>query len=173
QRVGTGDPARPYVEPCSRRERGAPDGGAERSGRDLVADIQQGPLEGNAHIDRVARVVKHVFDPRVIVGRYWQTVGVTYPQLPGDGAILSVWAHPDDESYCCAGLMAAAVKAGRRVVCVTATRGELGSTDPVRWPAGPPLAEIRIEELAASLAELGVTEHAWLDYPAGSCAAVD
>src|SRR5207237_8067360 len=96
QRVGTGDPARPYVEPCSRRERGAPDGGAERSGRDLVADIQQGRLEGNAHIDRVARVVKHVFDPRVILGRYWQTVGVTYPRLPGDAAILSLWRHPDD-----------------------------------------------------------------------------
>jgi LmbE family N-acetylglucosaminyl deacetylase len=92
--------------------------------------------------------------------------------LPDLGTILSVWAHPDDESYCCAGLMAAAVARGQRVVCVTATRGELGSTDETRWPSGLPLAETRTKELAASLAELGVTEHVWLDYPDGGCADV-
>ena len=86
------------------------------------------------------------------------------------GTILSIWAHPDDESYCCAGIMAAAVLAGQRVVCVTATRGEQGSTDPERWPPGPPLADVRTKELAACLAEIGVTEHVWLDYPDGGCA---
>ena len=98
---------------------------------------------------------------------------MTSTDLPDLGTILSVWAHPDDESYCCAGLMAAAVQAGRRVVCVTATRGELGSTDPDRWPAGPALAEVRTQELAACLAEVGVTEHIWLDYPDGGCADAD
>jgi LmbE family N-acetylglucosaminyl deacetylase len=98
-----------------------------------------------------------------------QTGGVTSTPLPDLGTVLSVWAHPDDESYCCAGLMAAAVQAGGRVVCVTATRGELGSTDPDRWPAGQQLAEIRTKELAACLAEIGVTEHIWLDYPDGGC----
>lgn len=93
--------------------------------------------------------------------------------LPNLGTILSVWAHPDDESYSCAGLMAAAVRAGNRVVCVTATRGELGSTDPQRWPSGPELAAVRTAELAACLAEVGVTEHIWLDYPDGGCADVD
>jgi LmbE family N-acetylglucosaminyl deacetylase len=93
--------------------------------------------------------------------------------LPDLGTILSIWAHPDDESYCCAGLMAAAVRAGRRVVCVTATRGELGSTDPDIWPPGPPLAEVRTKELAACLAEIGVTEHIWLDYPDGGCDQID
>jgi LmbE family N-acetylglucosaminyl deacetylase len=93
--------------------------------------------------------------------------------IPDLGTILSVWAHPDDEGYCCGGLMAAAVKRGRRVVCVTATRGELGSTDEQRWPPGPLLAEVRTKELMASLAELGVTEHHWLDYPDGGCADVD
>jgi LmbE family N-acetylglucosaminyl deacetylase len=86
------------------------------------------------------------------------------------GTILSIWAHPDDESYSCAGIMAAAVRAGQRVVCVTATRGEQGSTDPERWPPGPQLADVRTKELAACLAELGVTEHVWLDYPDGGCA---
>jgi LmbE family N-acetylglucosaminyl deacetylase len=98
---------------------------------------------------------------------------VTATPIPDLGTILSVWAHPDDESYCCAGLMAAAVRAGRRVVCVTATRGELGSTDPDRWPPGAALAKVRTKELEASLAELGITEHQWLDYPDGGCADVD
>jgi len=89
------------------------------------------------------------------------------------GTILSVWAHPDDEGYCCGGLMATAVRGGQRVVCVTATRGEQGSTDPSRWPNGPELAAVRTRELAASLAVLDVTEHYWLDYPDGRCEEVD
>ena len=98
---------------------------------------------------------------------------MTSTELPDLGTILSVWAHPDDESYCCGGLMADAIAHGRRVVCVTATRGELGSTDESRWPNGPHLADIRTKELAACLAELGVTEHIWLDYRDGGCADID
>jgi LmbE family N-acetylglucosaminyl deacetylase len=88
------------------------------------------------------------------------------------GTILSVWAHPDDEAYLCGGLMAGAVDAGRRVVCVTATYGELGVTDPVRWPPDR-LAEIRQAEMAACLRILGVTEHRWLGFPDGGCATVE
>jgi LmbE family N-acetylglucosaminyl deacetylase len=91
----------------------------------------------------------------------------------GLGTILGVWAHPDDETYLCGGLMARAVRAGARVVCVTATRGEAGSGDAERWPPGPPLAEVRTRELADALGHLGVTEHHWLDYPDGGCAEVD
>src|SRR5260221_4101217 len=65
--------------------------------------------------------------------------------------------------------MAAAVANGQRVVCVTATRGELGVTDETRWPAAR-LAEIRTAEMDACLAMLGVTEHVWLDLPDGGCA---
>ncbi len=89
------------------------------------------------------------------------------------GTILGVWAHPDDESWLCAGLMARAVRAGDRVVCITATRGELGSPDEQRWPSGAPLAAVRTAEMAAALAVLGVTEHHWLDHPDGGCAGVD
>jgi LmbE family N-acetylglucosaminyl deacetylase len=84
------------------------------------------------------------------------------------GTILGVWAHPDDEAYLSAGIMAAAVDAGNRVVCVTATRGELGSLDPVRWPPET-LAAFREAELDACLAVLKVREHIWLDYPDGGC----
>jgi LmbE family N-acetylglucosaminyl deacetylase len=89
------------------------------------------------------------------------------------GTILSVWAHPDDETYLCGGLMARAVANGSRVVCITATRGELGSPDEARWPPGAPLAAVRTTEMEAALAVLGITEHQWLDYPDGGCAGVD
>jgi len=89
------------------------------------------------------------------------------------GAILGVWAHPDDETYLCGGLMARAALAGDRVVCITATRGELGSPDEERWPSGAALAAVRTAEMEAALAVLGVTEHVWLDYPDGACAGVD
>jgi LmbE family N-acetylglucosaminyl deacetylase len=89
------------------------------------------------------------------------------------GTILGVWGHPDDETYLCGGLMAQAAAAGQRVVCITATRGELGSPDEERWPSGPELAAVRTKEMESALAVLGVTEHLWLDYPDGGCADVD
>ena len=87
------------------------------------------------------------------------------------GTILGVWAHPDDETYLTAGLMARAARAGGRVVCVTATKGEGGSWDEKRWPSAT-MGEVRAKELIDSLNLLGVTEHHWLDYIDGMCADV-
>ena len=63
----------------------------------------------------------------------------TFLRLPGGsapiadaarlGTLLGIWAHPDDEAFLSAGLMAAARDAGHRVVCVTATLGERGTDD--------------------------------------------
>jgi LmbE family N-acetylglucosaminyl deacetylase len=92
--------------------------------------------------------------------------------IRGLGTILSIWAHPDDEAYLCGGVMAMAAAANSRVVCVTATHGELGVTDPTRWPPER-LGVIREAELAECLRILGVTEHRWLGYPDGGCASVD
>jgi LmbE family N-acetylglucosaminyl deacetylase len=86
------------------------------------------------------------------------------------GTILGMWAHPDDEGYLSAGIMADAVRRGNRVVCVTATRGE--AADPERWPPAE-LAQIREVEIANALEILGVTDHRWLGYPDGGCADVD
>jgi LmbE family N-acetylglucosaminyl deacetylase len=86
------------------------------------------------------------------------------------GTIVGVWAHPDDEGYLSGGIMATAVRNGQRVCCVTATRGE--AADPDRWPPAE-LAKIREAEIAECLAILGVTDHRWLGYPDGGCAAVD
>lgn len=92
-------------------------------------------------------------------------------EVSGLGTILGVWAHPDDEAYLSGGVMAIARRAGCRVVCVTATRGELGTSDPVTWPPGRLAAE-RTRELARCLAILGVEEHHWLGYHDGGCAEV-
>ena len=87
------------------------------------------------------------------------------------GTILGIWAHPDDEAYLSGGLMALASDLGSRVVCVTATRGEGGTPDPVAWPPERLAAE-RAAELARCLEILGVAEHHWLAYRDGECATV-
>ncbi len=84
------------------------------------------------------------------------------------GTILSVWAHPDDESFCCGGLLSWAACNGQQVVCVTATRGEAGSQDTSKWPLES-LAQVRTEEMAAALDAYGIDEHYWLDFPDGGC----
>ena len=88
------------------------------------------------------------------------------------GTILSVWAHPDDETYLAGGLMAAAVRNGQRVVCVTASAGERGTTDPLRWPPSR-LGPVRRLEAAAAAAVLGVSEHHVLGLPDGDLASHD
>jgi LmbE family N-acetylglucosaminyl deacetylase len=90
------------------------------------------------------------------------------PTIPALGTILGVWAHPDDEAYLSAGLMALARQHGNRVVVVTATLGEAGTDDPAAWPPEE-LARHRRGELAAALAAVGVHEHQWLGYVDGSC----
>jgi LmbE family N-acetylglucosaminyl deacetylase len=80
------------------------------------------------------------------------------------GTIVAIWAHPDDDIFLAAGLMATAAAAGNRVVDVTATRGEGGSMDEERWPPET-MAEVRTGELLRSLEILGVTEHRFLDGP--------
>lgn len=91
--------------------------------------------------------------------------------LPPTGTLLGVWAHPDDEAYLSAALMAQARRAGNRVVVLTATHGEQGTDDPERWPPQH-LADVRERELRDSLRVVGVREHAFLGYADGSLADV-
>ena len=69
------------------------------------------------------------------------------PHLP---TLMTVHAHPDDETIGTGGTMAKAVAEGRRVILVTCTRGEMG--------------EIRAGELERAMAHLGVTEWENLGY---------
>lgn len=86
--------------------------------------------------------------------------------------LLGIWAHPDDEAYLSAGLMARTAGAGGRVVCVHATLGERGTDDPVRWPPDR-LGPHRRVELRTCLARLGVHESHLLGYPDGGCDEID
>jgi hypothetical protein len=62
-----------------------------------------------------------MYRPPPPIGRSFITNAV------GLGTVLGIWAHPDDEAFLSAGLMAAARDVGQRVVCVTATLGEHGT----------------------------------------------
>lgn len=88
------------------------------------------------------------------------------------GTILCVWAHPDDETFCAGGLLATATMNGQKVICITATRGEAGVQDVVRWPAEK-LAEIREQEMQDACKILGVKDHIFLDCLDGECAKND
>lgn len=89
---------------------------------------------------------------------------------PDVGTLLGIWAHPDDEVYLSGGLMASTRADSQRVVVATATRGELGTTDPTNWPPAR-LGPLRTHETTAALAALGVHEHRWLGYSDGALAA--
>lgn len=88
------------------------------------------------------------------------------------GTILGVWAHPDDETFCSGGIMAAAAANGQKVIIITATKGEKGVQDESRWPAAK-LASIRTKELKKALEILNATHHHQLSYKDGGCASAD
>ena len=86
---------------------------------------------------------------------------------PDRRTLMTVHAHPDDETIGTGGVMAKAVTESHRVVLVTCTRGELGEI--VAPELATPdnfrrLAEIRAGELEAAMTALGVTEWENLGY---------
>ncbi|HEX9044753.1 MAG TPA: PIG-L family deacetylase [Candidatus Limnocylindrales bacterium] len=81
--------------------------------------------------------------------------------------LMTVHAHPDDETIGTGGVMAKTVAQGRRVVLVTCTRGEMGEivVPEMDTPDGHRrLGEIRARELEQAMDELGVTEWDNLGY---------
>jgi N-acetyl-1-D-myo-inositol-2-amino-2-deoxy-alpha-D-glucopyranoside deacetylase len=81
--------------------------------------------------------------------------------------LMTVHAHPDDETIGTGGTMALAVRAGRRVVLVTCTRGEMGEivVPEMDTPDNHRrLGEIRAVELEQAMSALGVTEWENLGY---------
>ena len=86
--------------------------------------------------------------------------------------LLGVWAHPDDEAYLSAAMMARVTDSGGSVTVVTATRGEQGTSDEGRRGTAA-FGALREAELRASLAELGVTDLRVLGLPDGALPEVD
>lgn len=87
--------------------------------------------------------------------------------VPTRRTLMTVHAHPDDETIGTGGVMARAVADGHRVVLVTCTRGEQGEIvipDMDTPENHRRLGEIRAGELEAAMARLGVTEWESLGY---------
>jgi len=80
------------------------------------------------------------------------------------GTIVSLHAHPDDESIATGGTLARAADSGHRVVLVFATRGELGEPVPGVLAEGEQLTLRRTAEVYESARVLGVQRVEFLGY---------
>jgi len=79
---------------------------------------------------------------------------------------MTFHAHPDDEVIQTGGVLSKAADAGEHVVVVTATDGAEGEIHNYDDPDAikPILAQVRAEEMAASMAVLGVENQVFLGY---------
>jgi N-acetyl-1-D-myo-inositol-2-amino-2-deoxy-alpha-D-glucopyranoside deacetylase len=87
--------------------------------------------------------------------------------MSGAHSLLTVHAHPDDETISTGGVMARYSRAGNRVACVTCTGGEHGEivVPELDTPENHErLHHLRAEELRRALDHLGPIEHRWLGY---------
>jgi LmbE family N-acetylglucosaminyl deacetylase len=81
--------------------------------------------------------------------------------------LMTIHAHPDDETIGTGGTMARSVTEGKRVILVTGTRGELGEIVVPEMDTDDNhrrLGEIRAGELERAMGRLGVTEWENLGY---------
>lgn len=83
---------------------------------------------------------------------------MTYPIAPG--GLAAVLAHPDDESFGCAGALAAAHLAGATTRLLVVTRGEAGTPDGIPDPA---FGDEREAELICAAKAIGLDEVSLLD----------
>ncbi|MFO7623402.1 MAG: PIG-L family deacetylase [Anaerolineales bacterium] len=78
--------------------------------------------------------------------------------------LLSVLAHPDDESFGMGGTLALYAQRGVEVHLICATRGEAGMMDPEHLQGYASVAEKREAELRCAARILGLREVHFLDY---------
>ncbi len=77
------------------------------------------------------------------------------------GGLAAVFAHPDDESFGCAGVLALAHDAGRATRLLVATRGEAGVPEGTEPSAE--FGDLRERELVCAAREIGLDEVTILD----------
>jgi LmbE family N-acetylglucosaminyl deacetylase len=91
---------------------------------------------------------------------------VSFPIPPG--GLAAVLAHPDDESFGCAGALALAHEAGATTRLLVVTRGEAGTSDGMPDAA---FGDTREAELICAARAIGLDEVSILDgYPDGGVA---
>lgn len=78
--------------------------------------------------------------------------------------MLLVFAHPDDESFTCGGLVPKYVARGWHVDLVCATRGERGASGPYQHARPITLAQLRQKELEKAAQILGIASITFLEY---------
>ncbi len=87
--------------------------------------------------------------------------GGYHARMPPVHSLMTVHAHPDDETIATGGVMARYSRAGHRVICVTCTGGEHGEivVPEMDTPENHArLRELRDEELRRALEQLGPIE---------------
>ncbi len=92
-------------------------------------------------------------------------------QTPRPIRLLGVWAHPDDEAYLSAGLMARVIQSGGEVTVLTATLGELGFPDDDTRSLADKAAQ-RDAEMRSAMAEIGVRDVRFMRWADGAVADV-
>jgi N-acetylglucosamine malate deacetylase 2 len=83
---------------------------------------------------------------------------MSYPIAPG--GLAAVLAHPDDESFGCAGALALAHASGATTRLLVATRGEAGTPDGM---PNPSFGDTRESELICAARAIGLDEVSLLD----------
>lgn len=78
--------------------------------------------------------------------------------------LLVVFAHPDDETFSAAGVMAAAVERGVPVTVINATRGEAGESSIAGLDDPERLGVVRERELHEAMRQIGVSDVRLLGY---------
>jgi LmbE family N-acetylglucosaminyl deacetylase len=98
-------------------------------------------------------------------------------RVPQDTAtkprLMTIFAHPDDESFGVAGTMAHASRLGYPVAVVCATRGEEGKIADPSLATQENLGQVREQELRTAVGAVGVTDVTFLDYIDGHLAEAD
>jgi LmbE family N-acetylglucosaminyl deacetylase len=87
---------------------------------------------------------------------------VSLEALTGEGNIVVVAPHPDDESLGCGGLIAEAIAAGRRVRLIIISDGTGSHPNSVSWPADR-LRALREAETIEAAGALGVPK-TWVTF---------
>jgi LmbE family N-acetylglucosaminyl deacetylase len=91
-----------------------------------------------------------------------------FKEPPAPARVMSIHAHPDDQEFTVAGMLAKWARAGSEIMTVCITSGDAGSnekTDPDM--AKHKLAQIREEEQRNACRVLGVQHVEFLHYPDG------